>query len=148
MSQRRRNPPATRPASAAARCDTRRASGHGGRCEEGDGRQRARSCLQGYLGRFAAARLKAHTPRAPRGLQPCSSPLTRDARSVRKRSSRHTARPPSTQAGPASALRSGSDTITPMPSKLWAIYSAEVEGAGVNVEVRDSERLLQQHVAE
>eukprot|EP00964_Phaeocystis_antarctica_P164638 scaffold143125_cov81-Phaeocystis_antarctica.AAC.1 len=36
-----RNPPATMRASAAARCDTRHASGHGRRCEEGDGRQRA-----------------------------------------------------------------------------------------------------------
>eukprot|EP00964_Phaeocystis_antarctica_P067421 scaffold40804_cov46-Phaeocystis_antarctica.AAC.3 len=38
---RRRNPPATTPSSAAARCDTRHVSGHGRRCEEGDGRQRA-----------------------------------------------------------------------------------------------------------
>eukprot|EP00964_Phaeocystis_antarctica_P045601 scaffold26259_cov55-Phaeocystis_antarctica.AAC.4 len=86
------------------------------------------ACRAILVGLPCAARLKAHTPRAPRDLQPCSSPLTRDARSVRKRSSRHTAKQPSMQAGPASALRSGSDTITPMPSKSRAIYSAEVEG--------------------
>eukprot|EP00964_Phaeocystis_antarctica_P149868 scaffold117130_cov57-Phaeocystis_antarctica.AAC.1 len=33
----RYNPPATMPASAAARCDRRRVSGHGGQHEEDDG---------------------------------------------------------------------------------------------------------------